>query len=46
MSRSRVLAVLSSAGVNHTREHINILEYMEYFRVYTDLGNQSATNAV
>ena len=26
-------------------EHINIPEYMEYFRVYTDLGNQVATNA-
>ena len=39
-----VLAVQSSAVVNHAREHVNILEYTEYFRAYTDLGNQSATN--
>ena len=31
--------------VNHTREHVNILEYTEHFRTYTDLGNQGATNA-
>ena len=29
----------------HAREHVNILEYTEYFRVYTDLGNQDVTNA-
>ena len=40
-----VLAVQSSAVVNHAHEHINIPEYMEQFRVYTDLGNQGATNA-
>ena len=34
-----ILAVQLSAVVNHTHEHINILEYIEHFRVYTDLGN-------
>ena len=27
-------------------EHVDILKYMEYFRVYTYIGNQSATNMV
>ena len=40
-----VLAVQSSAVVNHAREHVNILEYTEHFRVYMDLRNQGATNA-
>ena len=31
--------------VNHAREHVNIPEYTEYFRMYTDLGNQGVTNA-
>ena len=39
-----VLAVQSSAVVNHTREHVDIPEYTEHFRVYTDFGNQGATN--
>ena len=40
-----VLAVQLIAVVNHAHEHINIPEYTEHFRVYRDLGNQSATNA-
>ena len=40
-----VLAVQSSAVVNQAHEHVNILEYMEHFRVYTDLRNQGVTNA-
>ena len=39
------LVVLGCAVVNHAREHVNILEYTEYFRAYTDLGNQGTTNA-
>ena len=38
-----VLAV--HAVVNHGCEHVNIPEYMEHFKMYTDLGNQGATNA-
>ena len=38
------LAVQLSAVANHAHEHFNILEYMEHFRVYTDLRNQGATN--
>ena len=37
---SRVHAV-----VDHVHEHVNIPEYTEHFRTYTDLGNQGATNA-
>ena len=37
---SRVHAV-----VDHTREHVNIPEYTEHFRTYTDLRNQGAANA-
>ena len=40
-----LIAVQSSAVVNHAREHVNIPEYTEHFRTYTDLGNQGATNA-
>ena len=32
-------------GANHTREHVNIPEYMKHFRAYMDLGNQGVTNA-
>ena len=39
-----ILAVQSSAAVNHAHEHVNILEYTEYFRAYMDLGYQGATN--
>ena len=35
----------SHAVVNHARAHVNIPEYTEHFRMYTDLGNQGATNA-
>ena len=38
------MAFQSSAVVNHAREHVNIPEYVEYFRAYTNLGNQGATN--
>ena len=27
--------------VNHAREHVNMPEYTEHFRAYTDLGNQA-----
>ena len=37
--------LLFSRVVNHAREHVSIPEYTEYFRTYTDLGNQSAKNA-
>ena len=30
--------------VNHAREHVNIPEYTENFKAYTDLRNQGATN--
>ena len=33
-----------SAVVNHAHEHVNIPKYTEYFRVYTDLGNEGTTN--
>ena len=33
------------AVVNGTCEHVNIPEYTEQFRAYTDLRNQGATNA-
>ena len=35
---------LCCSVVNHAREHVNITDYTEHFRVYTDLGNQGATN--
>ena len=38
-----VLAVQSSAVVK-AHEHVNIPEYIKYFRAYTDLGNRDATN--
>ena len=41
-----VLAVQSSAVVNHAHEHVNIQEYMEHFRGCTDLGNQGVINAI
>ena len=31
--------------VNHAHEHVNIPEYTEYFKAYTNLENQGATNA-
>ena len=40
-----ILDVQSMEVVNHAREQVNILEYTEHFRVYTDLGKQGATNA-
>ena len=40
-----MVVVQSSAVVNHTCEHANILEYTEHFTTYIDLGNQGATNA-
>ena len=39
------LDVQSMEVVNHAGEQVNILEYTEHFRVYTDLGKQGATNA-
>ena len=35
----------SSAVVNHAHEHVNIPKYTEYFRAYTDLGNQCVWQA-
>ena len=32
--------------VNHARDHVNIWEYTEHFRMYTDLGSQGVTNVV
>ena len=43
--QSSLLLTKSSAVVNHAREHVNTVEYTEYFRVYIDLGNQGVTNA-
>ena len=41
---SVIHAVQSSAGVDHACEHVNIPEYTEHFRAYTDLRNQGVTN--
>ena len=32
------------SSCNCKSQHVNILEYMEHFRAYTDLRNQGATN--
>ena len=38
------MLLFSTAVLNHAREHVNIPKCTEYFRAYTDLRNQGATN--
>ena len=45
MNNALVLAVRMYCLENHAHEHINILEYTDHFRVYTNLRNQGVTNA-
>ena len=46
ISHSVILATdnVQLAVVNHAHEHVDILEYTEHFRAYTDLRNQGATS--